>query len=1244
MQWITATELEQWATHRLSARAEMSGLVGDLIRASVTDLTAYRFPRGDKSQIRGFDGEAHTVTGSLYVPEGQSVWEIGIGEPKEKADDDYDNRTKKEDVSFRAMTTFVFVTPRAWPDGGKWAAERKSRGDWKDVRCLTSIELETWLQERPAVAARFARFELRNHKEGARGIAEFWEEYSTRFSPPLMPEVLLADRANQASEVIKALQAGPALIKLAADSPDEVVAFVVAAILKAEPETRFYLEARTMVVDQLEVARFYAPKTGLIFLPTRGAVQAEGLLQRSGPTLSAKGNDWPDDAHTRLERPTPMGMAKALETMGFDYEAARQHSEDCGRSVTILARQIASGSRQPPPWANAGATLVPLLLAGAWDATLIADKEIVRGLCGGREYIDIERELREYQRLDDPPVDKLANVWAFRSPVDAFVCFGRQIDQQHLDRLAAAVRAVFSTDLQAPDAADPMAAFLTPKLPHSSWLREGLARSALHIATLHKQAEFAVDGVMPQAYANSLLTGLPGFKKELQAITRIGRQLITLAEAAPDPLLAALEALLEGDGSALKPLFDETPGLMSRAGDYTEVLWALELLGWDPRYLNRVALILAKMAAIDPGGKYANRPIESLRALFVSWVPHTNAPLKQRVAVVDEVIRAVPEVGWTLLTKLLPRSHDSSNAAQKPRFRDAGSSNREVLTHGLLRESYASFIQRAIQQAGGNADRWMMLIGAVAAFDPKSRMLALGALDNFLTSASMEDRARVWADLRDEAARHQVFADTDWALRDEGLQELTALVKKHEPGDAILRVSWLFDDWMPDIPGNVKHAEEPIAIARRAAVREVNEQHGQQGILDLLARVKLPQFVVGAFVEVTDNFVTCETLLDAMLDNGEALSYPAAIMSGGLYRKFWDDWSQSLLRRASTGTLPAERLAGLLYVWPDEPRTWEFATQLGVEIETAYWSGKPAFPLSGSESAISTAAIRYLNAGRALSAIDSVYNSAEKVPTPLVLRMLDEAADELSRGSGGGIGNSFAYHICRIFDDLAGREDLSDDDLAKREFTFLSALEHRKKPMRLHQMLARSPSLYMSVITAIFKPRHCEAEESTPQDRARAHASYDLLHDFATLPGRDGDTIDFEALQTWCVAVRKAAAEVDRAEITDQYIGQLLAHSPTDPEDRGWPHQTVRKIIERLASDEIERGFRIGRFNQRGAHWKALYEGGKQERELATEFRDWADKAVNWPRTAASLLQMAEDYEQQAQRADAEAEQEKRRL
>jgi alpha/beta superfamily hydrolase len=87
----------------------------------------------------------------------------------------------------------------------------------------------------------------------------------------------------------------------------------------------------------------------------------------------------------------------------------------------------------------------------------------------------------------------------------------------------------------------------------------------------------------------------------------------------------------------------------------------------------------------------------------------------------------------------------------------------------------------------------------------------------------------------------------------------------------------------------------------------------------------------------------------------------------------------------------------------------------------------------------------------------------------------------------------------------------------------------------------------------------------------------------------------------------------------------------------------VRDLIEEYASDKIENGISIARFNMRGGFTKAMYEGGTEERMFAAQYRAWADASAAWPRTSAMLRRIAAGWEHAAERADTMAELDQRR-
>lgn len=184
MRWISAHNLHQWS-NSLAARTTFPGLIADLITAAAPNITEFRFPNRERGQVRGFDGVLEATGVPPFVPGGASIWEFGVtADVVEKAEGDFENRTKNVDATVRANTTFVFATPRTWDRPSKqisdWLSEKRALGQWKGVECLDGVALEHWLDRHPAVASRYARYELGLAPTvGAISSSEFWDEFST---------------------------------------------------------------------------------------------------------------------------------------------------------------------------------------------------------------------------------------------------------------------------------------------------------------------------------------------------------------------------------------------------------------------------------------------------------------------------------------------------------------------------------------------------------------------------------------------------------------------------------------------------------------------------------------------------------------------------------------------------------------------------------------------------------------------------------------------------------------------------------------------------------------------------------------------------------------------------------------------------------------------------------------------------------------------------------------------------------
>ena len=148
--------------------------------------------------------------------------------------------------------------------------------------------LETWFERRPAVAAWHARHTLGvKPLEGVHSIEEYWQDFAGQFDAMLTEQVLLCERDDVAQQLIQDLLQPSGIVSLVANSPDEVVAFAIAAIRKATEDVRRFLEARTLIVDNAAAGRQLLGNDNLVLLLRDDAARSPGQFSAIGADLRA---------------------------------------------------------------------------------------------------------------------------------------------------------------------------------------------------------------------------------------------------------------------------------------------------------------------------------------------------------------------------------------------------------------------------------------------------------------------------------------------------------------------------------------------------------------------------------------------------------------------------------------------------------------------------------------------------------------------------------------------------------------------------------------------------------------------------------------------------------------------------------------------------------------------------------------------------------------------------------------------
>jgi hypothetical protein len=95
-------------------------------------------------------------------------------------------------------------------------------------------------------------------------------------------------------------------------------------------------------------------------------------------------------------------------------------------------------------------------------------------------------------------------------------------------------------------------------------------------------------------------------------------------------------------------------------------------------------------------------------------------------------------------------------------------------------------------------------------------------------------------------------------------------------------------------------------------------------------------------------------------------------------------------------------------------------------------------------------------------------------------------------------------------------------------------------------------------------------------------------------------------------------------------VGEELVHVPADP-DGLWINRQAAAALNDKDAEDMRDGFRTGLFNSRGVH--VVDPTGQPERELAAKYRLRAEDVENagYHRLAATIRELAEGYDREAQ-------------
>ena len=1236
---VQARDLIRWAD-KVEAHHEFPRIVRRLL-TGVPGVPHPLIRAGEGVRSPGWDGLVECGPGAPYVPAEKSVWEIGTGnDPGRKAQDDYRKRTDDPCGVDPAETAFVFVTPRRWPNKEKWVHSRSEEDIWREVRVLDADDLEGWL-ESSYIDHVWVSEQLGRRPLEAVSLDRWWYRWSTQTEPVLPPALLVAGRQAEAGCLRRAMDGPPTVTGVQAASRKEAMAFASVALGASESDA-VDLPRAVVVYSSAVWDRCASAPGSFILMPQFEDCDSRTAIRSGHHVLIPMGaGDRGEDALIVLPRIGRTEARAAFAAAGAPPDRADRYAVAARRSLMSLYRRISLDPRLArPAWAQGEEAdlLVALVLVGSWSVTNDPDHRIVERITG-RNIEAVERLLLSWENTWDPPFRRSGDTWRMANPKDAWSLLRHMVTRNDLRRwheAAVEVLGTYDPVLDLPTEERFFAPLHGVKQKWSSDLRRGLAQGAALLGAL--ELPRAVGGQTGADHARNLVWELldrAGDDYTGRLWQSLSDVLPLLAEAAPDVFLEVVRRGSAAGNPLLAKMFTDTDKdpLWGGSPTHTGLLWALETLCWSQDYLPVALDALMRLAEIDPGrraeilsgGQVFNRPLDSARRVLLPWLPQTSASLERRMDVLDGVLSRHEIRGWDLLMSLADL-RNSTHDISKPRFRDWVPDNRT-----LTREEYHNAIEaitfRVIRQVGSSSFLWAQLIKQIPDLSPEQREQVIDALESLIIDElDDEDGFKIWRALNRLLDSHPDRDVLEKWLSTEGLDRLEDIRARmrYDTLEVMLQDKIKLFDWYPGRSNR----------ERQDAIREIYESGGLSALRYLAKEVARPELVGRMSADIMEDVVV-DGLIPLLAQEGADCAFTMAWMErkaelGGV------EWIERTAK--SLTELPDTVQANFWLSLRPNAAVWKLLEDIPGQVRDLYWQQIREARLYGCDT---TLLVDYLlEHDRPLLAVRFIAlpdKGAQSIPSEMMERVLINLIYSKSEPIYG----LDSFYIGKLLDRME-KEIPESETLVLFELAFFQSFRmlEERSPVALYRRLQADPLMFVELVCSAHRTSDRRAPRRVMEVVVPQVVAWSVLREWRTLPGTEGSTgaLDHEELRTWVLESRRLLHERDRADIGDEYIGQLLSGSP-EGEDGVWPAEPVRDLLEDLDSQSLESGLANGRLNSRGVTVRDPFEGGVQERELADQYRSWAQQVeAGWPCTGRVLRQLSDCYERKARHHDQDAE------
>jgi hypothetical protein len=1256
--YVTANDIKNWtATNKRSAEENLPLLVKKLILASCKP-TNIEFLSGDAISIGGWDGVLEVDTGNVFIPAGKSGWEIGTDNAvKGKADSDYSMRSRKPTPFKLDETTFVFVTSRLWTKRDNWVHTKKATKKWKDVKGINAETLQNWLESCPAVHRWFSEL-LGKRTADLWDVEQAWRIFAKATSVNVTPEFILHGRDDESNSLANLVSGPPNIYRIKSLSKKEAYGFIVASLMTDNASS-----SRCLIIkSQDSWDRMAESRQSLILIPIGFQPNGVGCAVANGHIVLLAVDDADAQmASITLNRQPRLVREACIQKLGFDERTASQLYQDTKGYLEPLLRHhlMQPIDYAAPSWPRTTSPVVlfAAFFAAEWSENNEYDKSALEAL-SGLPYSQFETAIIKLSKAEDPPIRLVGNVWQVISKVDLWLLIAALIAKPYIDRLDEVVAKVMadvdpSYDLPSDERYMANIRGAIPK--YSNRLKHGLADTLALLSVYGDEYAAKMGGNKPSLQIAYWIRRFYEKNRDARFWYSLGSCVRLIAEAAPEEFLEAVENTSAGDSPTILGLFQAEGDGMFGGCYHSNLLWALELTSWEKKYLGKVSLCLAKLSEIDPGGKWSNRPFNSLVEIYLGWINNTSATHEERINIIEKLlIPQYPKIAWKLMLKLLFNSFQTSSGICKPEYREWS----KDIERGTTTNAYYKYVRKIVdllilEAENMNDEGLCDLVSNFGSYTDAQRQAIIKILLNIrINEISEKTRGEMLKKLRSTIAHHREYPDANWSWSSELLDQLENVYLHFDYDDLIKANTFLFNDHWPKLIDPLKHIginykerEAQLSRKRTAVVEAIYEGDGIEGLRRLIIDCSYPRLVGSVVYESSLSEELLPTVLSWFGENNKCGDFS----DGYVLRLASNDAERAVLLLKENVAWLSTKKAKFLLSLPLIKNTFELVDELPTEGIVAYWSGLYNYFISGDDvDLVCYISRKLLENDRPLAAIDALAQAfhgkkdTNKIESDLIASILIKIAIDPTDIKSVSL-ESVSYDILKAIEFIQESGTLKEEQIRQIEWAYLRMLRYEGlNPQYLSKAVSEEPSFFAQLVMWTYKRNDggAEPEEqlSEEQIRQRAEIAWELLDRISIIPGAEGNEINENQLNEWVDQARTILKNAGREDIGDDRLGHFLSRYPVG-KDGIWPHEAVRAVVERIRSKCLDDAIECGKRNSRGTTSRHPYDGGEQERSLAKKYYAEAELIqLTSPRTANILRSIAKSYEWDADIHDRDVE------